>query len=93
LPSPDNSLDIVLSSEVVEHLPDPMPALKEMRQVLKPGGYAVITTPNPRNLLEMVGYAIDWLTGGWFKKMYWKGQDNISAPLLSAEVGFGHALP
>ncbi len=90
LPFPDNSLDIVLSSEVVEHLPDPMPALQEMRRVLKPGGYAMITTPNPRNFPEMAGYALDRVTGGRFKKIYWKGQDKISAPPLSAEVGFGH---
>jgi len=90
LPLPDNSLDIVLSSEVVEHLPDPIPALREMQRVLKPGGYAMVTTPNPRNFPEMVGYALDWVTGGRFKKRYWKGQDKVSAPPLSAEVGFGH---
>jgi len=90
LPMPDNSLDIVLSSEVVEHLPDPLPAIREMQRVLKPGGYAMVTTPNPRNLPEMAGYALDWVMGGRFKKMYWKGQDEVSAPQLSAEVGFGH---
>ncbi len=90
LPLADNSVDIILSSEVVEHLPDPMPALKEMARILKPGGYAMVTTPNPRNLPELVGYALDRLTGGRFKKLYWKGQDDISAPPLAAAVGFGH---
>ena len=66
LPIADNSMDIVLSSEVVEHLPDP--ALREMQRVLKPGGYAMVTTPNPRNFMELMGYALDWVTGGWFKK-------------------------
>ncbi|MDQ6955145.1 MAG: class I SAM-dependent methyltransferase [Mariprofundaceae bacterium] len=90
LPFADNSIDILISSEVVEHLPDPLPALAEMQRVLKSGGYAMVTTPNPRNLPEILGYAMDKLTGGGFKKMYWKGQDDVSAPPLSAEVGFGH---
>ncbi len=90
LPFVDNSIDILISSEVVEHLPDPVPALAEMQRVLKPGGYAMVTTPNPRNLPEMLGYAMDKITGGTFKKFYWKGQDEVSAPPLSAEVGFGH---
>ena len=90
LPFADNSIDILISSEVVEHLPDPVPALAEMQRVLKPGGYAMVTTPNPRNLPEMLGYAMDKITGGAFKKFYWKGQDEVSAPPLSAEVGFGH---
>ena len=90
LPLADNSVDIILSSEVVEHLPDPVPALKEMARVLKPGGYAMVTTPNPKNLPEMLGYAMDYLTGGGFKKLYWKGQDEVSAPPLAAAVGFGH---
>ena len=90
LPFADNSIDILISSEVVEHLPDPVPALQEMRRVLKPGGYAMVTTPNPRNLPELVGYALDKITMGGFKKLYWKGQDEVSAPPLSAQVGFGH---
>lgn len=90
LPLADNSIDIILSSEVVEHLPDPMPALKEMARVLKPGGYAMVTTPNPHNLPELVGYGLDKLSGGGFKKFYWKGQDEKSAPPLKAAVGFGH---
>ncbi len=90
LPFADNSLDIIVSSEVVEHLPDPYPALREMARVLKPGGYAMVTTPNPRNLPEMVGYGLDRVSGGAFKRLYWKGQDEISAPPLTAQVGFGH---
>ena len=90
LPFADNSIDIIVSSEVVEHLPDPMPAIQEMARVLKPGGYAMVTTPNPSNLPEMAGYALDKITAGQFKKLYWKGQDDVSAPPLSAEVGFGH---
>ena len=46
-PYKDNTFDIVLCSEVVEHLPQsPMPALKEMKRVTKPDGYVLITTPN-----------------------------------------------
>jgi len=90
LPFEDNSIDILISSEVVEHLPNPLPALKEMQRVLKPNAYAMITTPNPRNLPEMLGYALDKLTFGGFKKLYWRGQDEVSAPPLDAEVGFGH---
>ncbi|MDQ6964881.1 MAG: class I SAM-dependent methyltransferase, partial [Mariprofundales bacterium] len=52
LPFADASVDILLSSEVVEHLPDPLPALQEMERVLKPGGHVMITTPNPQNLPE-----------------------------------------
>ncbi|HCS12828.1 MAG: hypothetical protein COS82_04480 [Zetaproteobacteria bacterium CG06_land_8_20_14_3_00_59_53] len=90
LPLADASVDIIISSEVVEHLPDPTPALWEMARVLKPGGYAMVTTPNPHNLPELVGYGLDTISGGNFKKFYWKGQDEVSAPPLAAAVGFGH---
>lgn len=33
-------------SHLIEHVPDPRSFLKEVYRVLKPGGYAVITTPN-----------------------------------------------
>jgi len=90
LPFSDNSLDIIISSEVVEHLPYPVPAMCEMARVLKPGGNVMVTTSNPDNLPESVGCFFDRLTGGWLKKCYWKGEDAVSAPPLSAEAGFGH---
>ena len=66
----DASLDMLLCCEVVEHLPDPQFALIEMARILKPGGYAFITTPNPDNLVERLGYAIDKLTRGSLKRLY-----------------------
>jgi ubiquinone/menaquinone biosynthesis C-methylase UbiE len=90
LPFADASLDMILCCEVVEHLPEPQIAIEEMVRILKPGGYALITTPNPENLVERAGYAIDKLTRGALKRFFWAGHDKISAPVLDAEAGFGH---
>lgn len=45
LPFPDETFDTVVCTEVLEHVPDPLRALKEMRRVLKQGGALVLTTP------------------------------------------------
>jgi 2-polyprenyl-6-hydroxyphenyl methylase/3-demethylubiquinone-9 3-methyltransferase len=38
--------DLVVSSECIEHTPNPREALLQMVTVLKPGGYIAISTPN-----------------------------------------------
>jgi len=41
----DNSIDVVLSSDVFEHIPNPYRAHEEIRRVLRPGGRHVFTAP------------------------------------------------
>jgi 2-polyprenyl-3-methyl-5-hydroxy-6-metoxy-1,4-benzoquinol methylase len=48
---PDESFDIVLCSDVVEHLENPETCFAEIRRVLKSGGTAIITTPNPSSMM------------------------------------------
>jgi 2-polyprenyl-6-hydroxyphenyl methylase/3-demethylubiquinone-9 3-methyltransferase len=43
---PDPVFDLVISSECIEHTPDPFRALAGMQGMLKPGGWLVVTTPN-----------------------------------------------
>lgn len=41
----DNSLDIVISNDVFEHVPDIQKTVQELYRVLKPGGKALISIP------------------------------------------------
>jgi SAM-dependent methyltransferase len=45
IPVPDASFDAVLCTEVLEHVSNPVAALKELERVLKPGGTLIITAP------------------------------------------------
>ena len=42
LPFPDDSIDLIVCSEVLEHLHQYNNAIKEIHRVLKPGGYFII---------------------------------------------------
>lgn len=49
---PDESFDLVLTSETLEHVPDPRRALAESHRVLRPGGRHVFTVPVDESLAE-----------------------------------------
>jgi SAM-dependent methyltransferase len=61
LPFPDNSFDLLLNHEVLEHVNDDRMAIAEMVRVLKPGGRLVLFCPNR-------GYPFE--THG----VYWRGK-------------------
>ena len=50
LPFEDGSYDVVLATEVIEHLADHPTFLREAGRILKPGGRLVLSTPNVHRL-------------------------------------------
>ncbi len=57
LPFADASFDLLLSSQLIEHVPADQAALREMRRVMQPGGSLVISTDNRDN---RVTQALAW---------------------------------
>jgi 2-polyprenyl-3-methyl-5-hydroxy-6-metoxy-1,4-benzoquinol methylase len=46
LPFADHSFDVVICSEVLEHIPDDAEAIREITRVLKPGEMLVVSVPS-----------------------------------------------
>jgi len=64
IPFNDAEFDVVLCSEVVEHLPIIAPFLKECNRVLKQGGMLLLTTDNPayiKNRIKLLFGKADFL--------------------------------
>jgi len=54
IPFQPNTFDVVTCIQVVEHMTDPELFFKEAFTVLKPGGIAIVTTPNPDGLAAKI---------------------------------------
>lgn len=48
------SFDCVVLGEVIEHFENPSALLKAVKTILKPGGFIVLSTPNPNSLIERI---------------------------------------
>lgn len=80
-PFTDNSFDVVITFQVIEHIQDDVSFLKEIHRVMKPGGLAIITTPNrpmslsrnPWHIREYTGKELGDLAAKVFSKVEVKG--------------------
>jgi len=45
IPEPDLSFDAIMCIEVLEHLPDPVQAIKEFSRLIRPKGHLILTAP------------------------------------------------
>lgn len=77
----DNSFDTIVSFQVIEHVKQDKEFLKEIYRVLKPGGKAVLTTPNikktlsrnPWHVREYTAQQLTDLAASIFPKVEMKG--------------------
>lgn len=65
---PPEMFDAVICTEVLEHVPDPIKALRNINRVLKPGGLLYLTAPmtwglhyEPSDYFRFTKYGIEWL--------------------------------
>jgi len=81
----ENSIDLAVSSHVIEHVPNDLLALKELHKVLKPGAVAIINTPNRLRLARGI---IEIFTGPrkfpWWEHIREYSYDDIQKLCLSS---------
>lgn len=53
-PVPDESFDVIVLAEVIEHLLHPIAALQECHRILKDDGRLILTTPNMASLKNII---------------------------------------
>jgi SAM-dependent methyltransferase len=57
---PDNHFDLIICYHVLEHLPDPIVTIAEMRRILQPHGILILAVPN------FGGWVSQWTKKHWF---------------------------
>ena len=85
-PFDDRSFDVAMAIEILEHLENPRRFLRELARTLRPGGVAVVSTPNLTSLLSRFLFAA---CGQWdlFFNHPWRLRDPYSS------LVHGHITP
>lgn len=84
LPYPDRSFDLILATEVLEHIPGYRQTLKEFNRLLGKNGRLIVTSPNYLNLTGLIKLYHDFIVGEktwnpW--KKHQGGFENLLTPI------------
>jgi SAM-dependent methyltransferase len=85
-PFDDGSFDVTMAIEILEHLENPRRFLRELARTLRPGGVAIVSTPNLTSVLSRFLFAT---SGQWdlFFNHPWRLRDPYSS------LVHGHITP
>ena len=68
IPVGDASFDVILCTEVLEHVPEPIRAVKEFARVVKPGGKLLLTAPLGSGLHQEPYHYYGGYTPHWYRR-------------------------
>jgi ubiquinone/menaquinone biosynthesis C-methylase UbiE len=68
IPMPDESFDVVLCTEVLEHVPEPIKAVGEMARILRPNGRLLLTAPLGSILHQEPYHFYGGYTPHWYRR-------------------------
>lgn len=68
IPVPDGSFDAVLCTEVLEHVPEPILAIREMARILRTDGHLLITAPLGSHLHQEPYHFYGGYTPHWYER-------------------------
>jgi len=67
IPVPDRSFDVVLCTEVLEHVPEPVAAIREISRILRPGGRLLLTAPQRSGSHQAPFHYYGGFTPEWYR--------------------------
>ena len=90
LPFPDAAFDAVFCIDAFEHFPDGETVAREIRRVLRPGGFFFLSAPNYSNVAGVVKWGYE--TFGRYKRNTWAPfgrwrPQELEQPLTGAVLG------
>lgn len=79
IPVSNASFDVVLCTEVLEHVPEPIRVLKEIARILKPGGKLIMTAPLGSGIHQEPYHFYGGYTPFWYQRFLSEaGFENLS---------------
>jgi len=88
LPYNDRLFDIVISSDVIEHLTRPYDFIQEIGRVTKKGGMLIITTPNIMNWYSRIKFLFSGIYNNYFTEKEFEGDGYHITPLHHLQLRF-----
>lgn len=81
IPEPDKSFDAIMCTEVFEHIPDPLLAIKEFSRLLRPGGTLILTAP----FCSLTHFAPEYFANGFSRYYYEKHLDGAGFDIVEID--------
>lgn len=86
IPIPDDSFDVVLCTEMLEHVPEPVAVIAEFARILKPGGRLILTAPLGSGIHQEPYHYYGGYTPYWYEKFL--SEKGFSRIAIEANAGF-----